>query len=99
MNDRAAKIIRDQRKRLNLSQEQMAEKMGVTVNYISLIENEKKNPGTAFLGNFAREFNIPVILLAQDNLIPKPTNRKEEEIFSKLKNIMGDLEKLFLSAN
>jgi len=98
MSNKTSQIIRNQRKQLNLSQEQMAHKMGVTVNYISLIENKRKNPGAVFINNFAKKFNIPTILLTQDNLIPKPKNNEEKEILTRLESLMGDLEKLFLKS-
>lgn len=98
--NKVSKIIRDQRLNSSISQEQLARRLRVSVNYISLIENGKKNPGTVFLKKFSREFKIPHILLVQDDLILEPKNRREKELLSKYENILSDLRELFLkSAN
>ena len=83
----------------NMSQEQMAEKLGVSINYISLIENGKKNPGNAFLRDFSKKFNVPNVLLVKQNLIPEPKNEKEKELFDRFHKLVDDFEILFLKSD
>lgn len=54
MNTRIAAV----RKSLNLTQEQFGKKIGISKNYVNLIENGKKNPGDRLITDMCREFNI-----------------------------------------
>ncbi|PTK16759.1 helix-turn-helix transcriptional regulator [Mammaliicoccus sciuri] len=39
--------IKDVRKELNLTQDDMAKKLGVTIQYYNMLENEKRQPSVA----------------------------------------------------
>jgi transcriptional regulator with XRE-family HTH domain len=91
-----SQIIRGIRTAHELSQEQMARDLRVSVNYISLIENNKKKPGMGFLKKFSALYNIPLLLLASEAVIPKAQTPKEKELQNKVINLINDLEKLFL---
>lgn len=54
MNTRIAEI----RKNNNLTQEQFSKRMGISKNYVNLIENGKKNPGDRLVSDICREFNV-----------------------------------------
>lgn len=54
MNERISEL----RKFMNLTQEQFGLKMGISKNYVNLIENGKKNPGDRLVSDICREFNI-----------------------------------------
>ena len=75
------------RKRKGLSQEEMARDLSVTANYISLIENGKKEPSLSFLKKVAKEYDFPFILLAKEKILPVATNSKEREIRDKLRHV------------
>lgn len=55
--------VRNVRLALNLSQRQLAARMGVVRTYVSKIENEKATPGVASLDRFARAFGIDITAL------------------------------------
>ena len=46
------------RKSAGLTQEQFGIKMGISKNYVNLIENGKKNPGDRLISDICREFNV-----------------------------------------
>lgn len=98
MTDGISKTIKDIRTARELSQEQMAKDLRVSINYISLIENNKKKPGMGFLKKFSAKYNIPLLLLAKEAIIPKAKTPKEKEVQNKVINLINDLEELFLQA-
>lgn len=54
MKDRIIKI----RKESGKTQDEFAEIMGISKNYVSLIENGKKVPGDRLISDICREFNV-----------------------------------------
>lgn len=54
MNTRIAII----RKNSKLTQEQFGQRMGISKNYVNLIENGKKNPGDRLISDICREFSV-----------------------------------------
>jgi len=54
MNTRITEI----RKSYNMTQERFAEEMGISKNYVNLIENGKKNPGDRLISDICRRFNV-----------------------------------------
>jgi len=97
MGNQTAKIVREKRKTLGLSQEDMARKLGVSINYISLIENGKKKPGNKFIKDFSSNFNVPLMLFSNKDLLPEAKTEKEKELLRKFEKLMSDMEELFLS--
>ena len=94
----ANEIIKTVRARRGLSQEQMATTLGVSINYISLIENSKKKPGMKFLEEVAAKYDVPLVLLAKDILVPEGKSKKERAVREKVMVLIDDLEKIFLRA-
>lgn len=54
MNNRIVQL----RKSREWTQDEFAEKMGISKNYVSLIENGKKKPGDRLISDICREFNV-----------------------------------------
>ena len=54
MNERIAII----RKKEGMTQEAFAKEMGISKNYMNLIENNKKNPGDRLISDICRRFNV-----------------------------------------
>ena len=52
------KRIVEIRKDADMTQQQFADRMGISKNYVNLIENGKKNPGDRLLADICREFDI-----------------------------------------
>lgn len=54
MNNRIVQL----RKSREWTQDEFAEKMGISKNYVSLIENGKKKPSDRLVSDICREFNV-----------------------------------------
>lgn len=91
-------IIKTIRANKKLSQEKMAADLGVSSNYISLIENGRKKPGRKFLESISDTYGVPLLLLSRESLVPEARNAKERELRSRFLGLMDELERDFLSA-
>lgn len=56
----AIKLIRTAR---NITQRKLAEQLGVSANYLSLIESNKRDPSLAFLNRLAAQLGVPIAML------------------------------------
>lgn len=64
------KRIRQRRLSLNVTQQQLAQALGVTPQHISLIEQEKAAPSLALLPSLARELGVTTdYLIAGDDCV------------------------------
>lgn len=54
MNRRIAEIRKDS----GMTQEQFAKEIGISKNYVNLIENRKKKPGDRLVSDICRKFNV-----------------------------------------
>jgi transcriptional regulator with XRE-family HTH domain len=55
--------VRALRKKRGLTQEQLAEATGLSVNFISFVERGIKSPSLANMGRIAKALNVPVMEL------------------------------------
>ena len=98
MNRRIAEI----RKKASMTQEQFAQKMGISANYVNLIENGKKNPGDRLISDICREFNVNEEWLRTGNGEMLKRRSKSQEIESFVNDIMDlpdeNFKKRFISA-
>lgn len=67
-NDGYMVKLRNARRKRGLTQSELAQLVGVTTNYISLIEKGKKNPSTKTLKKLALALDVPVSSFLEDNL-------------------------------
>ena len=66
MSDSIGEKIRAARKDAHITQTQLAQRMGVTKQTVSLYENGGVNPTTKMLSKFAAVLKVPVGLLVAD---------------------------------
>jgi len=79
-----------------ISQDSVASKLKVTKNYISLIENDKKDPSMNFLRGVSKLLDIPVILLVWEKMdLPKGKTESEKKINVQLEKMLEDAQQLF----
>lgn len=95
-------LIKDSRKNKNLTQEQLAERVGVSLRYISKIENEGKKPSVEVLENLVHILTIPpndifYPNLRSDNrieyaskLLAKCTNREIDAVVAMLESFVSN---------
>ena len=73
-----------------INQAAMAKKLEITQNYLSLVENNHKEPSLSFLKKFASSFDIPLgyfLWLALD----KQENTEEKELRDKMDILLKEL--------
>jgi len=79
-----------------IKQRALAEKVGVTANYLSLVENGKREPSISFLNRLARALGIPVgvFFLWQET----GTQGSTDAGLSKIRELLLRLEAMYVSA-
>ncbi len=84
--------IREERKKIGMTQEDLAEKVGISVNFVSLIENGK-NMSLDTMIKIANTFNVSVDYLLNDSM-----NINTDNITAQINYSLGSLtteEKLY----
>lgn len=91
-----SKLIKIARANKELSQDDIAEKLGVSKNYISLIENGKKEPSLKFLKDLASLLDIPALLLIWEKMdLPAGKSTAEKNIIDQLEKMIVKSQRLF----
>jgi len=82
---RIGQLLKHIRINMGISQKEMADRLDISQNYLSLIESEKKRPSTEKLGDFARALKISkeALQLASAE-VPKELGDKDKRDFQKL---------------
>jgi len=79
------KILKILRTSKGLTQNQMSKVLGISQNYLSLIEQDKKAPSAEAIANFSSSLSVSkdaLILVSSD--VPKELNGKDTEDFRRL---------------
>lgn len=77
--------IKTIRKNKGLNQAQLADICGITVTYLSLIENDKKDPTLSLLRTIANSLNIPLPILLFMSLEDNDIADSKKELFGMIK--------------
>ena len=78
--ERFGQIIKDIRKKNNLTQKDLAEKYNVTAQAVSKWENGKNLPDIILIKHIAKDFNYSLDTLFADENIKKEKNNKKKII-------------------
>ncbi len=78
-------IIKAERKKRGLSQNQLAARCSITVTYLSLIENDKKEPTVSLLRTIAENLNLPLPILLFMSLDDEDIPESKKEFFNIVK--------------
>lgn len=78
-------IIKAERKKRGLSQNQLAARCSITVTYLSLIENDKKEPTVSLLRTIAESLNLPLPILLFMSLDDEDIPESKKEFFNIVK--------------
>lgn len=79
-----------------MSQDVLAKKLEVSKNYISLVENDKKDPSITFLKNTAKLLNIPLVLLIWEKMdLPEGKTKEEKDIREQIDKMVNKAHKMF----
>jgi len=90
--------IKEVRKNLRITQKELAEKTGLSINYLSLLENGKRGIGMDHLNDLAEVFGIPAclfIILASD--APDKTNKDSNHLFKQIQILTQQAINLYVS--
>jgi transcriptional regulator with XRE-family HTH domain len=88
--------IKLMRSSAGVKQHQLAAKLGVSANYISLLESGKREPSIPFLRRLSRELGIPIgMFFLWQEFDPK---RKSQGNLEKLRDLIVQLEAMQLVA-
>lgn len=88
--------IREERKKLNLTQEQLAEKMDVSATYIGFVERGQRTITLGKLTCLANVLGVSVDYLLSDT-IAIPSSNKEELILSLFASATEDQQELIIN--
>ena len=87
------------RKRNGLNQSQLAELCDITVTYISLIENGKKEPTLSLLKTIANNLQIPLPILLFSALTEDDIPESRKELFSVIKPSIDSMLQNLIDSN
>ena len=89
------KTIKFLRTMKDLKQSNLADQLKVSKNYISLIENDKREPSLSFLNDLAKVLNIPVGLLFLDMDINRNNSSlREQELLMRIRDLIMQIESI-----
>jgi transcriptional regulator with XRE-family HTH domain len=79
-----------------LRQKEIASRLGVTANYVSLVENGRREPSISFLRDLAVVLKVPVGLFF---LWEETKTRSSKKGVDQLRDILAQLETMYVFAN
>lgn len=78
---------------LQIKQRDFADKLGVSSNYISLLENNKKEPSLALLRKLAKTLGVPIgFLFINEDPVPR-IGKEAADIYGQLKKLIFQVQK------
>lgn len=76
-----------------LKQSELSERLKVSTNYISLVENDKREPSLSFLKELAKSLDIPVgLLFLELDMSKKEVSPQERDLLMKMRDLMVQIE-------
>lgn len=84
---------------LKIKQQDFAMTVGVSANYIYLVENGKREPSLSFLRSVAKALGVPITFLFVDEEIKPKIGRESEEIYEKLKALILQVQQIACKNN
>jgi transcriptional regulator with XRE-family HTH domain len=90
-------LLRVLRRAKKMNQGQLAARVGISQNYLSMIENGQRQPSTKILEQISISLNVPLAFLVMYRSgVPEGLGNKERELVGKLKELCVDFLKLKL---
>lgn len=88
------KSIKFVRLAAGLKQGQVAELLGITQNYLSLLENNKAEPSLALLSKISEAFRVPAAFLLWEDAMPVEGETPEiTEKYERIRNLVHELQR------
>ena len=83
--------IKQLRKRQGINQQLLADRLGVTQTYLSLLESDQKTPSINLINSLSKELKIPASILAYLTLERKEISKSKYDAFEKINPLIEDL--------
>ncbi|MDD5065100.1 MAG: helix-turn-helix transcriptional regulator [Phycisphaerae bacterium] len=81
-----------------LRQGEMAERLGISQNYLSLLENNKAEPSIALLKKISKNFGVPAGFLFWEDAMPSEGEKPEvTEKYERIRSLVHELQQLRIS--
>ncbi len=77
-----------------IKQKDLAEKLGISPNYLSLIENDRREPSLSFIRAISKELGVPVSFLFLDTTSEEHMTDEQKALFGKIKNLLREFQDL-----
>lgn len=77
-----------------LKQKELADKLGISPNYLSSVENDKREPSLSFIKLVSKELDVPVSFLFLDNIDEETMSEEQKAIYQKLKSLLVEFQSL-----
>lgn len=77
-----------------MKQKALAEKLGISPNYLSSVENDKKEPSLSFIRLVSKELDVPVSFLFLDNIDEGIMSEEQKAMYQKLKSLLVEFQNL-----
>lgn len=79
-----------------IRQRALAQKIGVTANYLSLVEGDKREPSISFLNKLAKALGVPVgIFFLWQEIDSEPRSQSD---INQIRELLVRLEAMYVSA-
>lgn len=89
------KSIKLLRTMLNIKQKELAKNIGVSSNYLSMIEANKREPSLSFLKSASKELDVPISFLFMEDMEKiQNLKGKKKKLYNNLKNILFEIQKI-----
>jgi XRE family transcriptional regulator, regulator of sulfur utilization len=80
-----------------IKQGELAEKIKVSTNYISLVENDKREPSLSFIKELANVLDVPIgLLFLELDMSKKEVSHQERDLLMKMRDLMMQIETIRL---
>lgn len=77
-----------------IKQKELAKKINITHNYLSAVENDKKEPSLVLLNKLSKFLEVPLSLLFIENIDFSSMPKEQMDLFLKFKNIVVEYQNL-----
>ena len=77
-----------------LRQKDLADKLGISPNYLSAVENDKREPSLSFIKLVSKELDVPLSFLFLDNIEQAYMSEEQKVIYEKLKSLLVEFQRL-----
>ena len=88
------KTIKIVRTLKGVKQKELAGKINISHNYLSALENDKKEPSLTLLNKLSEFLEVPLSLLLIENLNDSSMSEKQMDLFRKFQDIVNEYQNL-----